>query len=132
MSVHFVCLFVCFSSLHLTFFFFFTPDMCQHLYNQQSLSLLQSTLVELPATFLNSSNPTSPAHSALSEGKSPSPLVSTQQDCVDLSVSTVKLCIPAANFSHIINPGERKCEVELSLTYKIVLLNCKIIRYFKF
>lgn len=83
-------------------------DMCQHLYNQQSLSLLQSTLVELPATFLNSSNPTSPAHSALSEGKSPSPLVSTQQDCVDLSVSTVKLCIPAANFSHIINPDDNE------------------------
>lgn len=25
---------------------------------------------------------------------------------MDLSVSTVKLCIPAANFSHIINLGE--------------------------
>ncbi|KAK8395350.1 hypothetical protein O3P69_006194 [Scylla paramamosain] len=83
-------------------------DMCQHLYNQQSLSLLQSTLVELPATFLNSSSQTSPAHSSLSEGKSPSPLGSTQQDCVDLSVSTVKLCIPAANFSHIINSDDNE------------------------
>ncbi|KAG0723327.1 Cyclin-D-binding Myb-like transcription factor 1 [Chionoecetes opilio] len=85
-------------------------DMCQHLYNLQSISLRQSTLVELPATFLNSSSPSLSAHSPLSESKAPSPLELNQQDCVDLSVSTVKLCIPAANFSHIINTDDDEDE----------------------
>ncbi|KAG7171810.1 uncharacterized protein LOC121862276 [Homarus americanus] len=78
--------------------------MCQQLYNMQSLSLLQSTLVELPATFLNSvTNATVlTAASATTPGnKSPT---GSSQDCV--SVGTIKLCIPAANFSHIINSDE--------------------------
>ncbi|XP_050734920.1 uncharacterized protein LOC127007721 isoform X2 [Eriocheir sinensis] len=88
-------------------------DMCQHLYNLQPLSLLQSTLVELPATFLNSLAPSSPTSSSsptLSShsGKVTSPLRSAQQDCVDLAVGTIKLCIPAANFSNIINSDDNE------------------------
>lgn len=79
-------------------------EMCQQLYNLQSLSLLQSTLVELPATFLNSVN-----NSALLSASAPptpenkSPAESSQDS---VSLGTIKLCIPAANFSHIINSDE--------------------------
>ncbi|XP_071541548.1 uncharacterized protein [Panulirus ornatus] len=81
-------------------------EMCQQLYNMQSLNLLQSTLVELPATFLNSAangtvlTATPPATPG---NKSPTGL---SQD--SLSVGTIKLCIPAANFSHIINLDENE------------------------
>nr|XP_045613577.1 cyclin-D-binding Myb-like transcription factor 1 isoform X2 [Procambarus clarkii] len=78
-------------------------EMCQQLYNMQSLSLLQSTLVELPATFLNTLT-NSPLMSTATSGNKSS--MGVDQDCV--SVGTIKLCIPAANFSTMISSVENE------------------------
>ncbi|KAK3864767.1 hypothetical protein Pcinc_029567 [Petrolisthes cinctipes] len=83
-------------------------EMCQQLYNMMSLSLLQSTLVELPATFLSNSSVTSglsqpsAGNSIDSKGGGSSP----SQDMGGLTMGTIKLCVPAANFSHIINTDD--------------------------
>ncbi|XP_064086290.1 cyclin-D-binding Myb-like transcription factor 1 isoform X2 [Macrobrachium nipponense] len=70
-------------------------EMCQLLYNMQSLNLLQSTLVELPTAGPASTNAT--GVSASVEEKS-SGLAEE-----NLPSGTVKLCIPASNFANIIN-----------------------------
>ncbi|XP_069997902.1 cyclin-D-binding Myb-like transcription factor 1 isoform X3 [Penaeus vannamei] len=87
-------------------------ELCQQLYNLQSLSLMQSTLVELPATAVNSAAATlTNAGSTTGVGKN---LSSVNQD--SLATGSVKLCIPAANFSHIINSddGEEDMAAKLS------------------
>lgn len=62
---------------------------------------MQSTLVELPATAVNSAAATlTSAGSTTGISKN---LSSGNQD--SLAAGSVKLCIPAANFSHIINSG---------------------------
>lgn len=90
-------------TVHCLFIYFiFSTDMCKQLYNMQSHSLLQATLVELPATFLNSAtNITVPLVSSPSLESKPLPGSGSGQD--NISVGTIKLCIPAANFSRIIN-----------------------------
>ncbi|XP_068250982.1 cyclin-D-binding Myb-like transcription factor 1 isoform X2 [Palaemon carinicauda] len=70
-------------------------EMCQMLYNMQSLNLLQSTLVELPTAGPTSTNTTGGPGSI--EEKSSG---SAEEN---LPAGTVKLCIPASNFANIIN-----------------------------
>ncbi|CAL4089572.1 unnamed protein product, partial [Meganyctiphanes norvegica] len=63
-------------------------EMCQHLYNNWSMNVLQTTLVELPATHVISSS---------------ADLLNPSDKCSSSPSGSIKLCIPAANFADIIN-----------------------------
>lgn len=81
-------------------------EMCQQLYNMTSLIFLQSTLVELPATFLSNSSVTCRLSQPTAGNSTNNKGDGNGQDMGGLTMGTIKLCIPAANFSHIINTDD--------------------------
>lgn len=76
-------------------------EMCQHLYNNWSMNVLQTTLVELPATHVSSSS---------------EDLLNPSEKCNSPSSGSIKLCIPAANFADIINSAESSEDLSLRLS----------------